>query len=74
MSLQDLSDHTASRLLKYLGIEGSGNDEDVIVLQVKYGFDGTSANSYKQRWRNENGDDSHIFSTCLVPLQLASED
>ena len=45
-----------------------------MTLRLKYGFDGTSANSYKQRWKHENGNDKYIFCSSLVPLELVRED
>lgn len=44
-----------------------------MIFRCKYGFDGTSANSYKQKWKHEDSDDSHLFCTSIVPLQLEYE-
>ena len=71
--LQHLLNHT-SRLIEFLKPPSSENDNETLCLQIKYGFDGTSANSYKQRWNNEIGDDSHIFCLSRVPLQLMNNE
>ena len=38
-------------------------------MKVKYGFDGTKAPKYKQKF-TEDGRDDNIFCTSLVPLAL----
>lgn len=68
--LQDLLNHTVKRLLEYLDISFPQDKLTKLELKLKYGFDGTAANSYNQRWKDNNNSDEHIFCTSLVPLQL----
>lgn len=45
-------------------------DPVVLELHFKYGFDGTNANGWKQKWQTGDGNDQHIFCSSIVPLQL----
>ena len=40
---------------------------------VKYGFDGTSSNSYKQKQNGKSSSDEYLFCSSLVPLQLVEK-
>lgn len=71
--LQDLLNHTTKRLLTFLNLQLQENASVKLVLEVKYGFDGSHANSYKQKWSNKRGDDAFLFCSSLVPLQLNVE-
>lgn len=42
----------------------------VLELHCKYGFDGTHANGWKQKWLTDDGNDQHIFCSSIVPLEL----
>ena len=59
---------TANRLLK--GIEIKDDDKDLILVS-KWGFDGASNQSnYKQKFVNQEDDDSSIFMGSLLPIKL----
>ena len=68
--LQDLLNHTAQRLLKFINLPVNKTVTRQLILVVKYGFDGTLANSYKQKWNSETSNNENIFCSSLVPLQL----
>ena len=84
VSLQSLLDHTALRILEQRQdnvhelIEKVPKDERPLFLDLicKWGFDGSSGQSeYKQRFTTtEQSDDSSLFCTTLVPLQLKYKD
>ena len=48
--------------------------EKIYILKLKYGFDGTSAKSYNQKWSGDMGNDTHIFCSSVVPLELSRAD
>ncbi len=80
VSLQSLLDHTALRILEQQKdevnklVEMVQKDQKPISLDLlcKWGFDGSSGQSeYKQKFTStEQFDDSSLFCTTLVPLQL----
>lgn len=45
-----------------------------LVLYVKYGFDGTNANRYKQKTTENSSVLDYMFCSCIVPLQLVDRD
>ena len=77
--LQSLCNHTVERLCKYLDLILSQlSDVELTQLRLyfKYGSDGSSSQSnYKQKFVDENNhliDDSSIYVSSLVPLQLVT--
>ena len=73
INLQDLLDHTASRLLHYLQevIEQlSDTEAENLELICKWGRDGYHQMQYKQKFENIADSDAHIFQSSMVPLQL----
>ena len=80
--LQSLLDHTALRIIQEQKekitetIEKLEGDEQLnCELMCKWGFDGSSGQSeYKQKSTTCTLDDSSIFCTTLVPLQLQFKD
>lgn len=70
VSLQSLLEHTIMRLFKYLKLDFNEDANTELVLLVKYGFDGTNANRYKQKSMYESSVLDYIFCSSLVPLQL----
>lgn len=72
VSLQNLLKHTVERLLAFLNLNFSDDDDTSLVLRLKYGFDGTNANVYKQKSEN-NVYTSSIFCSSLVPLELVDK-
>ncbi|OXU32203.1 hypothetical protein TSAR_007997 [Trichomalopsis sarcophagae] len=49
VSIQSLLEHTIMRLFEYLKLDFNEDANTELVLLVKYGFDGTNANRYKQK-------------------------
>nr|XP_034184029.1 uncharacterized protein LOC117606105 [Osmia lignaria] len=75
VNLQDVLNHTATRLLLYLKeVVNNLSDSDTSSLQLisKWGCDGSQQTQYKQRFLISTGSDSHIFQSSFVPLQLIS--
>lgn len=75
--MQNLVDHTAKRLVKLQKEVLELYNCNELILSYKWGCDGSSGHSrYKQTFNesNENKTDEHIFSICLVPLQLRKND
>lgn len=68
--LQDALNHCAKRLILFLELEKQTTALMETLLTVKYGFDGTSSNSYRQQWTEPNSGDSHMFCSSFVPLKL----
>ena len=66
--LQDLLNHTVSRLLQALNLSFPTSDNIRLTLSLKYGFDGIFMLQYKQNWINKDNDDSHLFCSSLVAL------
>lgn len=68
--LQNLLNHTVTRLLQFLDLPFSSELQQ-LTLQVKYGFDGASNFSLvKQTFKGDPFDETAIFLACLVPLAL----
>ncbi|KAL4708238.1 hypothetical protein ACJJTC_013807 [Scirpophaga incertulas] len=73
VNLQDLLNHTVTRLLTYLKENLSNLTEEQLgslELIYKWGCDGSQQSQFKQKMQNEDSTDSNIFQSCLVPLQL----
>lgn len=74
VELQSLLDHTASRILQSQKdvLDRVPNDSlDKISLIGKWGFDGSTGHSeYKQCFSDPTLEDSSLFVTSYVPLQL----
>lgn len=71
--LQDLLDHTASRLCKYVEevIETCAEEESKnLELVTKWGCDGSQQSQFKQKFENNTDSDANIFQSSLVPLRL----
>ena len=82
VSLQSLLDHTTLRIVQQEKekitelIENLDDGEELeCSLICKWGFDGSSGQSeYKQKFSSADMDDSSLFCTTLVPLQLKHKD
>ncbi|XP_046144123.1 uncharacterized protein LOC114881752 [Osmia bicornis bicornis] len=75
VNLQDLLNHTALRLLTYLGeiIEQlHQSDGASFELILKWGCDGSQQKEYKQKFENDTDSDAQIFQSSMVPLRLTS--
>ncbi|OXU24922.1 hypothetical protein TSAR_001557 [Trichomalopsis sarcophagae] len=72
--LQDLLHHTADRLIAHLKLSPPKTVGEILPLELKYGFDGTSSNSYKQRWNGEQGNAYNLFCSSLVSLQFVHQE
>ncbi|XP_076545847.1 uncharacterized protein LOC143305586 [Osmia lignaria lignaria] len=73
VNLQDLLNHTATRLLTYLEHVLINLDEDEcksLSLISKWGCDGSQQSHFKQAFDNEFESDENIFQSSFVPLQL----
>ncbi|CAH0563012.1 unnamed protein product [Brassicogethes aeneus] len=73
INLQDLLNHTTSRLILYLKeVVDTLNKKDKQQMQLicKWGCDGSQQVQYKQKFENETDSDANIFQSSLVPLQL----
>lgn len=74
VELQSLLDHTANRILKSQKdvLDSVPNESlDKISLIGKWGFDGSTGHSeYKQCFSDSTLEDSSLFVTSYVPLQL----
>lgn len=75
MELQSLLNHTASRIMesqKDVVIQTmADNVSKNLILIGKWGFDGSTGHSeYKQTFIDKGSDDSNMFVTSYVPLQL----
>lgn len=66
--LQDLLDHTVERLFQSL--QFSVEEEKQLVMEAKYGFDGTNVQTYKQKTVEKNHKFCDMFCTSMVPLRL----
>ncbi|KAL4716927.1 hypothetical protein ACJJTC_012738 [Scirpophaga incertulas] len=72
VSLQQLLDHTAARLLLYLKevVETlSQTDRSSLELISKWGCDGSQQTKYKQKFENSADSDANIFQSSFVPLR-----
>lgn len=78
IELQALLDTTTERLLLSLDnkiAEYSDTALENLIFIIKWGCDGASGlTEYKQRFKNTNNKDSHVFFTSFVPLRLSSEE
>ena len=77
VDLQELLDHTSSRLLQLVSVKKTILDLDYshrFKLIVKWGCDGSRCEQYKQKFANENSSDASVFFTWLVLLQLTAFD
>lgn len=73
VNLQDLLNHTVTRLFTYLKENLSRlteEERESLELIYKWGCDGSQQSQFKQKMQNEDSTDSNIFQSCLVPLQL----
>lgn len=75
IKLQDLVDHTASRLYTYLEevLKGlSSEEKENLKLISKWGCDGSQQTRYMQSLQNTNEsyDDANIFQSSFLPLRL----
>ncbi|KAL4703231.1 hypothetical protein ACJJTC_010011 [Scirpophaga incertulas] len=71
--VQNLMDHTASRLIQHLGEAAEGLNEEEkrsLILISKWGCDGSQQVQYKMKFDCEDDSDGNIFQTSVVPLQL----
>lgn len=73
VSLQDLLDHTVKRLCTYLNLDFDQDFNERLVLIVKYRFDGTNINNYKQKSEDKSAAHDHMFWCSIVPVQLIDE-
>lgn len=73
VKIQDLVDHTSSRLCKFLEpvleqfVQDGQTDFELI---YKWGCDGSKQKEYKQKFNSENASDANLFVSSLVPLRL----
>lgn len=73
VELQELLDHTASRLIIDLkeSVKLLNQDEkSSLILVSKWGCDGSQQAQYKMKFDNDCDSDANIFQSSLVPLQL----
>lgn len=68
--LQQLLNNTIERLFKFLNLSFYDKENTTLLLILKYGFDGTNANAYRQKSDDKHNSFSNIFCCSLVPLQL----
>ena len=71
--LQDLLNHTASRLIDLNKDMINSLETSSIALNLisKWGYDGSSGQAeYKQRFYSDDGSDSNLFICSLVPIRL----
>uniref|UniRef100_A0A6P7GRV6 Uncharacterized protein LOC114345671 n=1 Tax=Diabrotica virgifera virgifera TaxID=50390 RepID=A0A6P7GRV6_DIAVI len=75
VKLQDLVDHTARRICKYLEevLETYCGKENDFVLLFKWGCDGSQQSQYKQKFDNSEDSDANLFISSLVPLRLMAQ-
>lgn len=72
VNLQDLLDHTARRLMKYLEDKLSMLKENERELELisKWGCDGSQQMEYKQKFENKDDSDAQVFQITMLPLRL----
>lgn len=71
VSMQDLLDHTVSRILKAKTKAETEVLPNQLQLISKWGCDGSSGHSeYHQKFNDPNLNDKNIFLTSIVPLNL----
>jgi hypothetical protein len=80
VTLQGLLEHTAKIMAELQDEVLNSYFEHVSHQQISfnlicsYGFDGSSSQSnYKQKFENHDHDDSSLFATTIIPLQLRNE-
>ena len=69
VSLQSLLKHTVDRLCISLRLQFPEEQQTKLVLMLKYGFDGTNTNRYRQRSSEKSSVLDYIFCSSVVPLQ-----
>lgn len=73
IKLQDLLDHTSTRLCEYLDevIETLSEEERCnLSLLSKWGCDGSQQQTFKQKFQNSTDSDANIFQSSFVLLRL----
>lgn len=73
IKLQDLLDHTCTRLCEYLDevIETLSEEERCnLSLLSKRGCDGSQQQAFKQKFQNSTDSDMNIYQSSFVPLRL----
>lgn len=74
VALQDLLDHTCTRLALVCKEVFLSLENDTITdlkLHIKWGIDGTSGfTEYKQKFQDASGSDAAMLVTCMVPIRL----
>jgi len=73
IKLQNLLDHTITRLLTHLReVMQTLNEKESnsLMLICKWGCDGSQQTQYKQKFLNDYDSDTNIFQSSFVPLQL----
>jgi hypothetical protein len=80
VSLQGLLEHTAKRIAELQDevlnsyFDHLSQNQISFKLICSWGFDGSSSQSnYKQKFENPEHDDSSLFATTVIPLQLRTE-
>lgn len=74
VDLQDLLNHTASRIIASMPWFSDDHGAVNLSLVCKWGFDGSSGYSpYKQIWGDPNASDDSLFATSVVPLRLLDD-
>ena len=74
--LQDLLDHTTSRLCDFLKDEISSLtdlERQTMTLLSKWGCDGSQQDQFKQKFEGSCSTDASLFQSSFVPLRLISE-
>lgn len=75
VSLQNLLDHTAGRILAYQEEVFCSIDADEVELILSYGFDGSTGHSlYRQKFVESTPQslDQSLFVTSVIPLKIVS--
>lgn len=76
VSLQNLLDHTAHRIIKMQAdVLNQFSNSSEMKLICSYGFDGSTGHSiYKQKFTTETPGEQHsdhsIFVTSVIPIQM----
>lgn len=71
--LADLLDHTVKQLLQKLSLEFGTNETQELILDIKYGFDGTNVTAFKQISQDKTNKFTDMFCASLVPLRLINK-
>lgn len=75
IKLQDILDHTATRLCEYLDevLESIPMQERTnLELISKWGCDGSQQHTFKQKFEDSTGNDAYIFQSSFVPIRLCA--